>query len=72
MEILYCKAIVQATRKKLTKRVGQKKRVITVRNMRTKVIKRVETKVEKVRKALEQAEVAELKKKKTKVAAHKK
>ena len=40
--------------------------------MRAKITKRAETEVEKARKALEQAEAAELKKENARIATHKK
>ena len=72
LEITHCEAITRAARKKLTGRVVQKGGVITVRDVRAKVTRKEETEVEKARKALERAEVAELKKENTKIAAHKK
>lgn len=63
MEIIYYKIIAQAACKKLIGRVTQKRRVITVQDICTKVIKRVKTEVEKARRALEQAEALKLKKK---------
>ena len=58
--------------KKLTGRVAQKKRVITVQDLCAKITRREETEIKKARKALEQAEVAELKKENTRIATHKK
>ncbi len=43
-----------------------------IRDVRAKVTKRVETEVEKARRALERAEAAELKKENARIAAHKK
>ena len=72
LEITHREAIARAARKKLTGRVAQKGGVITVRDVRAKVTKRVETEVEKARRALERAEAAELKKENARIAAHKK
>ena len=63
---------MRAAQKKLTSKVAQKKGVIMVQNVYAKVIRREKTKVEKARKALERAKVAELKKENTKIATHKK
>ena len=71
-EITHREAIVRAARKKLTERVVQKGGVIKVLDVRAKVTKRVETKVEKARRALEQVEAMELKKENARIAAHKK
>ena len=49
LEITHREAIARAARKKLTGRVSQKGGVITVRDVRAKVTKRVETEVEKAR-----------------------
>ena len=43
-----------------------------IRDMYAKIIKKVETKIEKVRKTLDQVEVAELKKEHISTIAHKK
>ena len=72
LEITHREAIARAARKKLTGRVAQKGGVITVRDVRAKVTKRVETEVEKARKALDRAEAAELKKENARITAHKK
>ena len=72
LEITHREAIARAARKKLTGRVSQKGGVITVRDVRAKVTKRVETEVEKARRALERAEAAELKKENARIAAHEK
>ena len=71
LEITHREAIAQVACKKLIGRVAQKRRVITVRDVHTKVTKRVETEVEKARRALEQAEAAELKKENAGIATHK-
>lgn len=63
---------MQTACKKLTNTVAQKKRVITVRDVYTKVIKRVETEVEKVRRALDWVESVKLKKENTRITIHKK
>ena len=64
--------IARAARKKITGRVAPKGGVITVRGVREKVTKIVETEVEKARRALERAEAAELKKENARIAAHRK
>lgn len=53
LKITYSKTIVQAACKKLINRIAQKREVITVWDVHVKVIKRMETKVEKARKALD-------------------
>lgn len=58
--------------KKLIKRVAWKKIVIIVHNIYINMIKRVKTKVEKVKRTLEQVKAAELKKENIKIAAYKK
>ena len=72
LEIIHCEAIAWSTCKKLTKRVAQKGRVITGRDVCAKITKIAETEVEKARRALEQGETAELKKENTKIATYKK
>lgn len=54
--------LLHAPRKNLTGRVAQKGGVITVRDVRAKVTKHAENEVDQVRKALDRAEAAELKK----------
>lgn len=51
-KITHSKAIVQGVCKKLIDRVIQRRKVITVQDMYTKVTKRVETEIKKARKAL--------------------
>lgn len=53
LEIIYYETIAQTTCKKLTKKVAQKKKVITVENVCVKVIKNVKTEFKKVRRTLE-------------------
>ena len=72
LEITHREAIARADRKKLIRNVAQKVGVITVQDVRAKVTKRVETEVEKARRALDRAEAAELKKENARIAAHKK
>ena len=72
MEITYCKAIIQMACKKLISKITQKGKVMKIRDMYAKIIKKVETKIEKVRKTLDQVEVAELKKEHISTIAHKK
>ena len=69
---LHIVRLLLAAREKLTGRVAQKGGVITVRDVRAKVTKRAETEVEKAKEALDQAEVAELKKENAMIAAQKK
>ena len=54
------------------RKVAQKRKVITVRNIQAKITKRVKAKIKMVKKALEQGKVIELKKENIKIAAHKK
>ena len=72
LEITNREAIARAALKKITGRVAQKGGVITIRRVRAKVTKRVETEVEKARRACDQGEAAELKKENARIAAHKK
>ena len=72
LEITHREAIARAARKKLTGRVAQNGGVITVRDMRAKITKRVETEVEKAKRALDRAEAAELKNENARIAAQKK
>lgn len=66
LEITHREVMARAARKKLTRKVGG---VITVRDLRARVTKRVETEVEKARRALDRAETAELKKENARKAA---
>lgn len=72
LEITHCKAIIWVARRKLTEKVAQKKETITIWDMRVKVTKRVETKIEKAKRDLDWAKTVELKKKNIKIATHKK
>ena len=72
LKITYNEAIARAACKKLIGRVAQKGKVITVRDVQAKVTKRAENEVEKARRALDQAEAAELKKENAKIAVQKK
>ena len=71
LQIIHRKAIAQAAHKKFTRKVAQKGGVIIVRDMRANITKRVETEVKKARKALDQAEAAELEKENARIVAHK-
>ncbi len=53
LEIKYSEAIANAARKKLTGRVVQKRRVITVWDVQAKTTKQAESEVEKAKKALD-------------------
>ena len=65
LEITHREAIAQAARKKLTGKIAQKRGVILVRDVYVRITKRNANEVKKARKALEQAEAAEARKKKT-------
>ncbi len=66
-EIAYCEAIVHAACKKLTDRVAQKEKMITVCDIGAKITKLAETEVKKARKVLDETESAELKKENAKI-----
>lgn len=53
LEITYLETITRTACKKLSKKVAQKRRVITVWDLQAKVTSQTETKVEKARKALD-------------------
>lgn len=72
LEITYSEVIAHAAYKKLTGRIAQKKRVITIWDIQAKITKQAENEVKKARRALDWAEAAELKKENARIAIQKK
>ena len=69
LDATYKEAAANAARKKITGRVAQKERVITIREIRGRTTKRTEDEAEKPKNALRRAEIAAEKKAKAEIKA---
>lgn len=71
LDTTYKEAVAHVARKKLTGRVVQKEGMVTRREIRGKITKRAEDKVEKARNALRRAKIATKKKEKAEINTQK-
>ncbi len=71
LDATYKEAAARAVRKKLTGRIAKKEEVVNVREIRGRITKRAEDKVEKARNASRRAEIAAEKKAKAEINAQK-